>query len=232
MSPFLAVSLLGGFLALDLRSSIRIMISQPICSGLLVGLLLGSPSEGFFAGALFQTLFLGDVDLRGNGTLDLPVGGIAASAIYVLVLRGFSGDPSARGFVLLCSILSGIAAAGAGKAFYLWWEEASVPLIVSATRYIKEGRYRLVSAIHLSFLAVHFLYAFLFLLIVVPIGRYLISVSASHLPRFLGGRLEHLYLLLPLIGVGSLLRFYTGRSRVFLFGSGFLLTAMIVVVMR
>ena len=231
MNPFLTVSVLGGLLALDLRSSIRIMVSQPICGGLLTGLFLGSPGEGFFAGAIFQIIFLGHIDLRGNGILDLPVGGVTASALYILTLREFSGDPSVNGFVLLCSILIGILAAGVGKAFYLWWEDASVVLAVRAIRYVKEGRYRLVSAIHLSFLAVHFLYAFLFLIVVVPMGRFLISTAAFHLPGFLSGNLGQLYLLVPFIGIGSLLRLYTARSKVFLFVSGFLLTAMAVVVL-
>ena len=230
MNPFLTVSVLGGILALDLRSSIRIMVSQPICGGLLTGLVLGSPVEGFFAGALFQMIFLGNVDLRGNGILDLPMGGVTASALYILTLREFSGDPSVNGFILSCSILIGILAVGVGQAFYLWWEDASVVLAVRAIRYVKEGRYRTVSAIHLSFLAIHFIYAFLFLIVVVPTGRFLISNAAFHLPGFLSGNLGLLYLLVPFIGIGSLLRLFTSRSKVFWFASGFLLTAMAVIV--
>ncbi|MBN2184315.1 MAG: PTS sugar transporter subunit IIC [Candidatus Krumholzibacteriota bacterium] len=231
MNPFLTVSVLGGLLALDLRSSIRIMVSQPICGGLLTGLILGSPAEGFFAGALFQIIFLGHIDMRGNGILDLPVGGVTASALYILTLRRFSGDPSVNGFVLSCSILFGILAAGAGQAFYVWWEDASVVLVLRAVRYVKEGRYRLASAIHLSFLAIHFLYAFLFLIAAVPLGRFLISAAAFHLPGFLSGTLGQLYLLVPFIGIGSLLRLYTARSKVFWFASGFLLTTMALVVL-
>ncbi len=84
MTPFegtvLSVSVVGGALALDHRAHVRLLVSQPICGGLLTGLVLGDWRAGFLAGSILQMMFLGTFPVRGAPLPDLPLGGVIASA--------------------------------------------------------------------------------------------------------------------------------------------------------
>jgi len=116
MTPFagtvLSVSVVGGALALDHRAHVRLLVSQPICGGLLTGLVLGDWRAGFLAGSILQMMFLGTFPVRGAPLPDLPLGGVIASALYILAPRAeIAGED---GFVLACSLAAGIAAAIAG----------------------------------------------------------------------------------------------------------------------
>lgn len=224
MSSVLAVSVLGGFLALDHRGSLRFMISQPICGGLLAGLILGAPAEGFMAGSLLQMMFLGYVFVRGERVPDIPVGGVTAAALYILVNRKLGGDPSLHGTILFWSLLLGITVSWLGSLVYRLWERWSVRLYDSAAGYVAEGRPGYASAIHLSALIFHFLYPFLVLTVMLMLGRafiYFITVSAGDV---LGGSISMLHVLVPFIGLGSLVRLHFIRTRVFWFGAGFLVS--------
>ncbi|UCF04796.1 MAG: PTS sugar transporter subunit IIC [bacterium] len=222
MSPILAVSLLGSSLAVENRSSINLLISQPISGGFLTGLVLGTPAEGFFIGALFQMMFLGYVRVRGQRIPDLPVGAVTGTALYVLTYRGLGGDPAFEGLVLFWSLFIAILVSGFGGAVYKGWETASWHLYTLARDSVKQGRPGSASALHLSTLLFHFLYGFLILLIVITAGRSFIMAVATSVRGATTGSLDMLSCLVPFIGIGFLLRLHFTTGRIFWFGAGFL----------
>lgn len=224
MSSLLAASALGGLLALDNRGSLRFMISQPICGGLLTGLVLGAPYEGFMAGALFQMMFLGCVFVRGERIPDMPVGGVTAAALYVLVNRKLGGDPAVHGAILFWSLLLGIAVSWLGVFVYRLWRRWSVRFYDSAAGFAADGRPGRASAIHMSAVLFHFLYPFLVIAAVLALGRSLICFIVIKAGSASGGSISLLYVLVPFIGLGSLVRLHFIRTRVFWFGAGFLVS--------
>ncbi len=224
MNPVVVASLVGGVLAVDNRSSLRIMVSQPICGGLITGLLLGAPAEGLMAGGLLQMMFLGHVPVRGERVPDLPLGGVTASALFILVNGSAGGDPISKGVVLFLSILAALFVAVLGDALYRWWERRAGFLADAAVRRARAGDTAGVSVIHLSVLLLHFTGAFSILFVVIAAGRPLFSLWAAMLVEALGEKLQPLAVLVPFIGVGSLLRLHFIRTRVFWFGAGFLVS--------
>ena len=160
MNPVVAASILGGLLAVDYRSSLGLMVSQPICGGLLTGLVLGAPAEGMLAGGLIQMIFLGHVPVRGEQKPDLPTAGVTAAALYILVGRAVGDDPALGGSILFISLFTGMLAAVAGHYVYRWWERRATALAIAAARSAEAGRFRRISVIHLSTVALHFAYAF------------------------------------------------------------------------
>ncbi len=222
MNPVIVASLIGGMLAVDHRSSRGLMVSQPLCGGLITGIFLGAPAEGMLAGGLLQMIFLGHVPVRGERFPDLPVAGVAAAALYILVNREAGAEPALRGVVLFWSLLTAILIAAPGHYFYRWWERRADSLVQSAVRSAREGRSLRVSTIHLSMLLVHFTYAFCMLLVVVAVGGPLISRGAVMLTALSGETFGTFAALVPFIGVGSLLRLHGIRTRIFWFGAGFL----------
>jgi mannose/fructose/N-acetylgalactosamine-specific phosphotransferase system component IIC len=146
MNPVLSASLLAGALASDNRSSLRLMVSQPVCGGLLAGFALGNPREGLLAGAVLQMLFLGLVPVRGIGMSDLALGGVAASSLYILALRSAAVDPAAKGLVLLLSLAAALGVAAAGSCVYRFWESRAHVFTDAALRLAGRGRFGLASA--------------------------------------------------------------------------------------
>ncbi len=228
MNPAIVASIIGGALAVDHRSSLGLMVSQPLCGGLITGMLLGAPAEGMLAGGLLQMIFLGHVPVRGERFPDLPVAGVAASALYILVNREVGADPTLRGIVLFWCLLAAILIAVLGHYFYRWWEQRVASLLQPAVPSAREGSSLRVSAIHLSMLFLHFTYAFCVLFIFIAGGRPLLSRGATMLARVSGETFGSLAALVPFIGVGSLLRLHCFRTRMFWFGAGFLVSYVFV----
>lgn len=228
MNPVITASLIGGLLAVDHRSSLGLMVSQPICGGLITGIFLGAPAEGMLAGALLQMMFLGHVPVRGERFPDLPVAGVTAAALYILVKADAGADPALGGVVLFWALLVAILVASLGHYFYRWWERRAAAIVAIAVRGAREGKAVRISGIHLSMLLVHFAYAFAVVLVVLAGGGPLISRGATALARFSGGGLGTLAALVPFIGVGSLLRLHRIRTRIFWLAAGFLVTYVFV----
>lgn len=221
MIPALSIPLLAGALAVDNRSSVRLLISQPVCGGFLAGLVLGNPREGFLAGALLQMIFLGMIPVRGIAALDLPLGGVAVSALSILAQRSTNVDSTAKGLVLFLSLAAALVAASAGRAAYRLWESRSYFLTEGALRLAGAGRFRLASALHFSTVAIHFAIGF-----ALTAGAVLGGVPAIvTVVEAVSGKwcdpLGSLPALLPFIGAGSLLALNFTRVRIVLFMAGF-----------
>lgn len=230
MNAVLTVSLLGGLLSLEHRAELRFMISQPVCSGLLTGLILGSPVEGLLAGAMFQVMFLGFVPVRSEGVPDLPIGGVAASAYYILSVQRLGGSPSGDGIILFCALTFGLAISLMGYSLYRMWAKRTWTFFEVARASAMDGRFRYAKAIHLMALIFHFLYGFLVLLALIPAGTAIIAFVTARVGVGQGGSMNSLQYLVPFIGVGSLARLYFARSRAFWFGTGFLVTYLFFIV--
>ncbi len=227
MNPVLSASILGGALAADNRSSLRLMISQPVCGGLLTGLALGSPGEGLLAGGLLQMMFLGLVPVRGPGMHDLALGGVAVSALYILAMRSAAVDPAARGLVLFLSLAAGLGVAAAGRLVYRFGERRSHVFSDAALRLASKGRYGLAAAVHFSTVAAHFAVGFAVTAAVAAGGAPAVARVASALQGRWAEPLSSLPMLLPFIGAGSLLALNRGKVRGFMFLAGFF-TVMLV----
>jgi mannose/fructose/N-acetylgalactosamine-specific phosphotransferase system component IIC len=221
MGTTLLVAVIGGIVAFDHRSSLRLLISQPICGGLLTGLVLGDWRAGFLAGAVLQMMFLGTVPVRGAPLPDLPLGGVVSAALCVLVPRAIGGDPSARGLVLALSIAAGLVAAVVGRAAYRWWEGQADALADAAGRAVEKDRWWAPPLFHVSTVAVHFAFGFAVAggaaAIGVPAGAAFVRSVAGDWCEPLGS----LDVLLPFIGAGALLLMNLTKVRIFLYAAGF-----------
>ena len=222
MNAYLVISLIGGALALENRSSLSLMLSQPICSGLILGLALGATAEGLFAGLMFQVLFLGYVHLRGERLPDVPVGGAAAAAIYILSMRRLGG--AFDGTALVLSIILGLLVSLGGYVMYRFWERKAWYVSSLAMRYAMEGRFRLAARLHMAGLLFHFVFGFTVLILVVPAGVGLITAVAGRLGNDWSTSLAGVRYIVPFVGAGLLARLYFVKDRAFWFGTGFLVT--------
>ena len=221
MFPLIGLSILGGALAVDNRASVRLMISQPICGGLLAGLVLGNPGDGFVAGALLQMLFLGMVPVRGIAAPDLALGGVVVGALYARLPGTMNADAGAKGLILFMSLACALVVGIAGRALHRLWERRSYAFTNSALGLAERGRFGPASALHFSTVLAHFASGCVVTAAAYVAGAFVVS----HLvPAVAGGWCEPLAslpVLVPFIGAGALLLLSLTRVRLFLFFAGF-----------
>lgn len=60
-----------------------VSIRQPICSGTIVGIILGHPVEGCIIRATINTLYLGFVNAGGTLPTDPGIGGVVGTALAI-----------------------------------------------------------------------------------------------------------------------------------------------------
>ncbi|MBD3180109.1 MAG: hypothetical protein GF417_11250 [Candidatus Latescibacteria bacterium] len=226
LESLIPLSVLGGFLALDFRGSLRLMLYQPICSGLLAGYILGEPAKGVLAGTLLQIIFLGNIYLRGERDIDMPAAGVVSAAVFILVDFRMAGDMSVSGMVMAGSLLIGLLAGLLGYYLYRILRSNLSSPVERVMNRCREGHYRGASLLHLSMAGVHFLAGFLICLILIPAG-YAITMKAVSSSVGFDGSVDILYIFIPFIGIGSLLRIVLFQHQAFWFLSGLIITGAV-----
>lgn len=230
MNPVIAIAIVGGALSIEYRSSVRLMLSQPLCGGFITGLVLGAPAEGLFAGVLVQMMFLGIVTVRGEREPDLPAAGVTGAALYILAGRQLGGDPGLDGIILFMALLFSTGAAAFGGSINRVWENRAWGIYETALAGVREGRLGRASALHCGTLLFHFLSGFLVPALLVLLGRVLIVVLVPWIQTVAGGSFNSLHMLVPLLGAGALARLHFNAHRTFWFGAGFLVAYVFVLV--
>lgn len=225
MYPLLAAAGISGVLAFEYRSGIRLLVSAPLCGGLVTGIALGAPLHGALAGLMLQVVFLGSLRVRGRTEPDLPTAGVLSAALFATQAPQAVGDTALEGMILFWSLLAGLFAAAAGAFVQSWWEKASSAPAARGIEAARRGRTAVAAAIHLALSLAHPVRGFVVVLVLFYPALALVRLLSAPRDFLYAGSIALLPLLLPCIGAGSLLRLYAGRFYLFWFGAGFMLAA-------
>ena len=221
-SPLLVTSLLGGALSFEYRTSLRLYLSAPLVSGVIMGLILGYPELGLTAGVMMQLLSIGTVRLRGQPEADLPAGGVVAASAFIMASRDLEMVSPFSGLVLFWSLLLGLVVAAAGSIFYSQWEKYASGLAGRGLGLAAKGRTRTASAIHMALSLVHFAWGFLVIAIVLPPGLAAVKFLSTSIEIMSAGSMGSIPFLIPTVAAGAILKLLGDRTRLFWFGAGFL----------
>lgn len=224
----LIIALAGGLANLDRRTSLGLMISQPIFMGFLVGAACGSHESGFLFGSIFQMMLLGVVSIRGSMLPDFSAGGVIGAGLFVATLKLYPYDPSVKGFAYFFSFFSAIVASIIFGALYRWWERHSSYLADFSLASLEAGRVFAVSLLHISTIFLHFIVGAVFsglvVLSLLPLSW--LALRSHFIDIFQS--LDSLEILLPFIGLGFLLSLHATRAKLFWFATGFVITAVMI----
>ena len=100
---WLALTMLGGIVALDASAFGQLMLSRPLVAGALAGLIVGMPLEGALVGAMLEALSLSILPV---GAAKYPETGTAAvSAVGTLGIAGVAPTPSTLLLILVYGLL-------------------------------------------------------------------------------------------------------------------------------
>ncbi|MCJ7507279.1 MAG: PTS sugar transporter subunit IIC [candidate division Zixibacteria bacterium] len=95
------ILILAGLYSLDKTEVAQTMLSQPLVSGTLVGLILGDLFTGIKIGVVFQLIWFWVVPIGSALFPDTAVGGVIASAVAIWLKRSLLSGGSDFAFFLL-----------------------------------------------------------------------------------------------------------------------------------
>jgi mannose/fructose/N-acetylgalactosamine-specific phosphotransferase system component IIC len=92
MSPFILLSLIAGFLAVDDRAGWQSLLAQPVFAALLVGLVTGQVVVALPVGLMLELIWLSILPMRGSRRPDQVLGAVTGAGSASLLV-GLAGDP-------------------------------------------------------------------------------------------------------------------------------------------
>jgi len=102
-----ALALLAGGLALDATAAFQLMLSQPIVSGTLAGLVTGDLGTGLAIGATLQLVWLGVLPVGAAPFPDTAVATVVGVGVARTLTAAGSGAGWAIGIAVVVSLLTG-----------------------------------------------------------------------------------------------------------------------------
>jgi mannose/fructose/N-acetylgalactosamine-specific phosphotransferase system component IIC len=109
----LLLCLAGGVCALDTTAAWQLMLSQPLVSGTIAGLVLGEPQVGVFVGLVLQLLWSSAIPVGARPMPDAPVGTVSGVWFTVTLLE--NNDLASSSFCYLLGLIAALCLALIGR---------------------------------------------------------------------------------------------------------------------
>jgi len=202
----LGIAFVGGVLGLDRTAAGQFMISQPIVAGPLTGWMLGEPTAGIIVGAVLELIWVLDMPVGTFVPADATIGTVSATAIAAF------GAPCGAtlpliGFSILLSTAMVTMTMKAEGVVRTWNSRISEKALSASGPNTGPALFRAQCA----GLVLFFLKSFVLYCIFIPLGIAAMQLY-KHLPGAFPRALSLFVKLLPLIGVGLVVRKLTVKS--------------------
>lgn len=210
-----ATALLGALLVLDDTAYAQTWLSQPVCGGVLAGLVWGHPGAGLALGLTVQLLSLGNLPVgqafvgERVGPLLGAVGAASAAGWNPGLPFGGPGAEAGRlGWLLLAVSLGSCL----GDRLVRWERVWHTRLVAGAMRGLREGRLEVLERAHRSSLAGVAIRGALTTLAVWGLVALLWIPAYERLPDRIVAALALLPWFAPAVAIGSLVELYGSRA--------------------
>lgn len=213
----------GGFLCLD-RIFLQVMVSRPVVSGTIIGLLLGDPQTGLISGALVELLW---IDRLPVGTVVPPNDTIAAVLIAATVIIAGKSLGSVSKEVIALGIVLLVPMAFLGQIMDIWVIRGNDKIARSSLEPAAAGDIDGVSRMHLRALSRTYLINALFIFAALGVGTFALEAVYPLLTPSLLRSLQYMYLFLPVLGVAVALNTIHLRGMLPVFSGVFLVVSII-----
>lgn len=228
LTPYLLGAGMAVLLGLDRTAALQIMISRPLVAGPLVGLLLGDAMTGLILGMLLELLWLCRMPVGASIPHDDTQVTVGATTLAI-ALSGTVG----RGMGLtLCALLVSLPLGKIGQFIERTVRSRNQLLPAAAQHVLHQGGLPAIERLHLLGLGNFALGALTTYIAIVLIGRWLIMTGGPYFLDLLTWQAAWIKLALILVGVATLLQALNVRRAYTLFFSGFLLTFLLLGVLR
>jgi len=215
-------AVLGALICMD-RVAVQVMISRPVVTGPLIGLVLGDALTGLLTGALLELLWIDRAPIGPYVPPHETFVAILATAGSILAAPPGATPP--RELIALAVLLFA-PAAWLGQKMEAFLRRSNERWVRRALEGAKAGDPVMLSRRHLAALACYFAGSLLCLGAAMLCGVPLLKALYPLLPPAILQVLALAYLLLPLIGIGVALHAVKLRGAVPVFCGVFLLLAL------
>jgi PTS system mannose-specific IIC component len=137
---FFTVAAVGGLLSLDAVTVAQVMVSRPIVSSTVVGLLLGAPDGGLIVGAVLEMLAMETMPFGASRYLEWSAGAVVASAFV-------AGANEVSAPLLLVALLAAVSTAWVAGSSMVLLRRINGALLARRRRQLDAGDSRALVAL-------------------------------------------------------------------------------------
>ncbi|MEW6095664.1 MAG: PTS sugar transporter subunit IIC [bacterium] len=229
--------LVGGLINLDTYCVAQTMISRPLVSspllGLMLGILNGFPQEGLQLGAVIGVILeLIWMNTFQVGTVLPPNATISSITTTSLVYMGIIGqqlNPLEKLTFLILSICFGFIIGLLTKwVDFFIYKKVNIALLHKLEDFIKAGKLQKIELINWISIGISLIINFLILIVVMILGLFMVKSTMSFLANKFD--LTIILLLLLLFGCGVTIGVFGVRKNIIYFGVSFLLTTILIMI--
>jgi len=219
IAEIVLISLIGGLLSIDRAAAFQVMVSRPVVTAPLIGMMLGDVMTGIQAGLIIELLWIGALPVGASVPPDETIVSILVPslAIWQSRLTGVEGFH----FLALALILT-IPLAILAQRLDSRIREKNIASAHAADHFIMEGCIDDVEKECLKGLKRFYLGYSVLIFFSLLLGAAFFPYLHSLLPPFFLKGLERLYYVLPIIGLASLMASTRVKNSIKLFFLSFI----------
>lgn len=202
IAEIVLISLIGGFISIDRAAAFQVMISRPVVTSPIIGMLLGDVMTGIQAGLIIELLWIGALPVGASVPPDETIVSILVPSLAIWQSRITGGEGfETLSLALVLTIPLAILAQGLDSRI----RQKNIESAHAADLFAEEGNIDKVERECLMGLRRFYLGYSLLIFASLLLGAFLFPFIYSLLPPFFLKGLERLYYVLPVIGLASLM---------------------------
>ncbi len=212
MCIYLLLILLGGIVALDTTAGPQILISEPIVSCTLLGILFSYPGTGVLIGILYQLLWLGYLPLGGTAFTDNNLAAFVSTASYFTARNVFNLSGAAERAALIPMMLIAAAVGYLGLRLHVYEQRINGKRNDMCLKRFEDGGTLSVGRLHGAGIATAYAKGALVTAVTVPPGM-LFCGAVTALPSWGFEGISHASAVITGLAAASAILFYRLKDK-------------------
>jgi len=211
---------LAGIVSMDTTSGPQALISEPLVSCSLVGMLLGMPGEGLLMGLLFQMLWFDYMPLGAVRLTDNNMASFISTASLLMAAKMYGFEDSILRAAILPSMIFGIGVGLSGLYLNDFIRKRNGRRSEEIIASVEQGSLPAIMVKHWAGIGSSFLKGVLMALVFVPVGAYICGLVRFFPYKTISALGIGSYLIWGTV-IASALHFYWqySRKKYFIIGS-------------
>ena len=168
--------LIAGIVAMDTTSGPQLMISEPLISCFLAGLVIGNPATGLALGLFFQLLWLDYKPLGTGRFTDSKMGSFIAAASYLATFRMLDMETHMSQALMYPALIVALMAGFAGSVLRDWVRETNGRQTEKMLGLLQAGVLPNIAQWHFRGVGRSFLRGVIMAVVLIPVGLLICSM--------------------------------------------------------
>ncbi|MDH5173717.1 MAG: PTS sugar transporter subunit IIC [Elusimicrobiota bacterium] len=210
IAEILLVSFIGGLLSLDVSAWGQIMVSRPIISGPIIGLLLGDLKTGLIIGVLLELIWINVISVGAAIPPNATIVAVTCLALIILTERTLPVGNNFQGSYRMVVLALTMPLGEIFKRIDIKQRKLNARFVHYLDREIIKGNLKAVERVNYFSLFLFFLKGLLFSLVAISVGLYILPKLFSYLPFAILVGLNFAYRLLPALGLAIAFNTFRG----------------------